>query len=287
MVRSIGLASGIGAGNSGCGKGPEYFQKHLKIDGETINWQEMILATSDFDDKYDSLSYLNKKYAQAAYTMATNEPFFFAFGGDHSCALGLWSGVAEAKRKDGDIGLIWIDAHMDSHTPQTSESGNIHGMPVAALLGHGDKRFTDILSANPKIKPENIFLIGVRSYEAGEADFLKRMNVRVYHMDEVRQRGLAEILKEVLTALSKRTVGYGLSFDLDAIDPSFVTAVGTPESGGIDAESAIESMKLLAEFPPIAFEIVEYNPELDIEGATFEFTKKLINSVMQSVGATK
>ncbi len=287
MVHCIALASGLGAANHGCGKGPEYFHQHLTLKDEQLFWHDIVSAKEPKENRYDQLAHLNSKFAVTSYDLSVKEPFFFAFGGDHSSAIGTWSGVAEAKRKKGDIGLIWVDAHMDAHTPDTSETGNIHGMPLAHLLGYGDKRFTYILSELPKIKPENVFLIGIRSFEQGEADFLEKLNVRVYFMEEVRARGFKVVLEEVLKSLSCRTAGYGISFDLDAIDPSSVAAVGTPVPGGIPAEQALDAMALLADYPPVAFELVEYNPELDERLETFQFSKNLLQNVVSYIGAIK
>jgi arginase len=286
MTYCIGLASGIGAGNSDCDKGPLYLKQHLKLD-DALNWKQIIIPENLDRDKIDLVASMNEKLAQQSYALALKEPFFMSFGGDHSSAIGTWSGVAEAKRQEGDIGLIWIDAHMDAHTPETTPSGNIHGMPLAVLLGHGDKKLTGILSNLPKIKPENLFLIGVRSYEEGESALLEKLNVKVYFMEEVQRRGFKVILDEVLKILASRTVGYGISFDLDAIDPIDIKAVGTPIPDGIRAAEALDAMEPLSNYPPLAFEIVEYNPELDINLETFNFTENLLKTVFRFVGAVK
>lgn len=277
-VPCIGLASGIGAGNKGCGRGPHFFQRNLGLNH--LSWGNLIEPKSIIDDKYNHLAALNQQLANDSFQLTKDHPFFFSFGGDHSSAIGTWSGIAEAKRPQGDIGLIWIDAHMDSHTPETSPSGNIHGMPLAVLLGHGDKRLTGITSPTPKLKPENVVLIGIRCFEAGEAELLKKLNVRVYFMEEVQRRGLVPILEEVVADLSTRTVGYGVSFDLDAIDPSVVNAVGTPVIGGFSAEESLASMRFFARRMPVAFELVEYNPELDRDLSTLQFSRELLNTLL-------
>src|SRR5204862_2513914 len=122
---------------------------------------------------------------------------------------------------------------MDSHTPATSETGRIHGMPLACLLGHGYPALTHILHSTPKLKPQNVCLIGVRSFEQGEEELWKKLNVRIYFMDEVIERGFATILKEAVNLVSANTVGYGLSIDLDGFDPLEVPGVDVPESDGI------------------------------------------------------
>jgi arginase len=282
MIKCIGLASGIGAGNVLCAKGPLFLKDNLIIQPGLI-WHTITVPKDNITDKYDHISILNQSHSAASHQLTKETPFFLSFGGDHSSAIGTWSGIAEAKAADGDIGLIWIDAHMDSHTPQTSESGNIHGMPLAALLGYGDERLTKISSSKPKIKPENCALVGIRSYEPQEAEFLKKLNVKVYFTEEVQQRGLRAILEEILEDFSKRTIGYGVSFDLDAIDPSVVKAVGTPVPCGIDADEAIHAMSFFSKKPPLAFELVEYNPEMDTDGSTLKFTQKLLQNLINNV----
>lgn len=284
MIKCIGLASGVGAGNINCAKGPLFLKEHLNIQPK-LDWHNIVFQNELLCDKYDHISALNHSHSVASNLLAKQTPFFLSFGGDHSSAIGTWSGIAAAKSQEGDIGLIWIDAHMDSHTPETSESGNIHGMPLAALLGYGDKRLTTIGSEKAKIKPENCALVGIRSYEPQEAEFLEKLNVKVYFAEDVKKRGLKPILEEILEDFSKRTVGYGVSFDLDAIDPSFVKAVGTPVPYGIDAEEAIEAMTLFSKKPPLAFEVVEYNPDIDSDRSTFAFTERLVQKIINCIGA--
>ena len=194
--------------------------------------------------------------------------FPLVLGGDHSTAVGTWSGIADAYRAQhgdaGRIGLIWIDAHLDSHTPETSESQAPHGMPLAALLGYGATALTDVRGWRGKVRPENVAVVGVRSFEAGEAALLARLGVRVFGMPEVQARGLDACLEEAVDIATRSTCGYGVSFDVDAIDPQEAMAVGSPEAGGITARDAIAAMPRFAgDARLIGFELVEYNPERD------------------------
>jgi arginase len=273
----VGLASGIGAGNPGCGEGPLYLMEHLPK--ERFRWDSMVTVNERSNDKCAQISQLNTEFAQNIFRVAKKNAFFFSMGGDHSAAIGTWSGVSEAYKEQGDLGLIWIDAHMDSHTPETTPSGNIHGMPLASLLGYGDTRLSTILSPRPKLKPENVFLIGIRDFEEGEAEFLKTHDVKVYFMDEVRERGLKPIFEEVLAQIASRTVGYGVSFDMDAIDPNTVIAVGTPVANGIDPKEAIEALSVFRKNPPVAFELVEYIPYLDKDKRSFLFIEDFLESL--------
>ncbi len=281
MKACIGLASGIGAGNDGCAEGPLFLKENLKIN--ELQWDKIIVADQNINNKdnYDILASLNEQLSKESFRLSEKGSFFLSFGGDHSSAIGMWSGIAEEKkRKNQDLGLLWIDAHMDSHTPQTSSSGNIHGMPLAVLLGYGDPRLTGILSNLPKIKPENVILIGIRSFEKEEEALLRKLNVKVYYIDEVLERGFKVVLQEALEAILKRTDCYGVSFDLDVVDPKFVEATGTLVPNGIDAKDAIDAMTVFTKKLPVAFELVEYNPKLDKELKTFNFTKTLLKKLI-------
>ncbi len=270
----IGLSSGIGAGIFGSGEAPEFLKKNLGF--PNLTWRKIVSANEIESDKFDYIANINSKYAEEALNLSYETPFFFSFGGDHSTALGTWSGVAKRYRKSGGLGLIWMDAHMDMHTHKTSESGNIHGMPLAALMGYGDSRLTTILSEKPKVKPQNVVLIGIRSFEDAELQLAKQLGVKVYFIQEVFERGLNCILKEAVDILSERTAAYGVSFDLDMVDPAFCKGTGTPVPNGVHGEEAIAAMEFFVDNPPAAFELVEYNPLLDKDGETLCFIKNLL-----------
>src|SRR2546421_4460167 len=150
-------------------------------------------------------------------------------GGDHTCAGGTWTGVARSLR--GDLGLVWVDAHMDSHTPGTSHTGRLHGMPLAWLLGQDDDPLYGLASG--VVRPEHVSLIGVRSYEPEEAERLARLGVRVFHMDEVRARGLDVVFDEALEIANLGTEAFGISVDLDVITPEDAPGVAVPAAGGL------------------------------------------------------
>jgi len=279
MITCIGLASGIGAGNIDCGYGPLFLKDNLKMD--ELNFEKIITIDEDIENKFDHLALLNHKLSCESFKLAEKKEFFISFGGDHSSAIGMWTGISEErKRFNQEIGLLWIDAHMDSHTPKTSESGNVHGMPLATLLGFGDSRLTGILSSGSKIKPENVILIGIRSFETAEFELLKALNVKIYFIEEVLARGFKVVLDEAITSISTRTDGYGVSFDLDVLDPKIIQAVGSPVPNGIDPKDALMAMDAFTKQPPIAFEIVEYNPKLDINLETFKFIKAFLKKMI-------
>jgi arginase len=280
MVPFIGLASGIGGSDEGSHAGPIAIYNQLPLKGV---WKAMIHPEKTSLNKEDHISLLNQKLAQVTYDCASSHPFTVVIGGDHSCAIGTWSGIAEAKRVEGeDIGVLWFDAHMDSHTMETSETGNIHGMPLATLMGYGSPKLTQILSSQPKLKPENVFLIGIRSFEEPERILLERLNVRVYYMEEVRQRGLKAVILEILDNLSSRGIKYGLSLDIDFFDPKRMTATGTPSEGGPEPEEFIQNYSLFNAYPPIAFEFVEFNPARDTNHESLKVIHQILQLVLES-----
>ena len=146
-------------------------------------------------------------------------------------------------------------------------------------MGYGDERLTSIGDGFAKIRPENLALIGIRSFEPEELHLLKRLHVRIYMMDEVRRRGLDVIFKEAIEIATKNTAGYGVSFDLDSIDPLFAPAVGTPVDGGLDPKEFLENLHHFETAPPLAFELAEYNPLLDVENKSFNLIRQLLQAL--------
>ncbi|MEW5755475.1 MAG: arginase [Pseudomonadota bacterium] len=205
--------------------------------------------------------------------------FPIIIGGDHSCAIGTWAGVHHVF--DGPLGMIWVDAHMDSHIPETSPSGALHGMPLAALLGLGDGALTQINGETPTLNPQNVCLYGVRSYEAGEAAILQNLGVRVITMEEINDVGHKATWNLALSIAKQHTVGYGISIDLDAVDPKDAPGVGSPEPGGLPGRWLAEllfSVKCDSEL--IALEIAEFNPYLDRNNQTLGVIDDIISAVL-------
>ena len=165
----------------------------------------------------------------------------------------------------GELGLIWIDAHMDSHTPGTSHTGRLHGMPLAWLLGQADDALYGLSSA--MVDPEHVALIGVRSYEPEEKERLDRLGVRVFHIEEVRQRGLEAVSDEALGIATGGTSGFGVSIDLDAVTPEEAPGVGTPVPEGIVGAELARCLRTVGARPElVAIELAEYLPRLDPDG---------------------
>jgi arginase len=198
-------------------------------------------------------------------------------GGDHSCAGGTWTGVARTLR--GDLGLVWIDAHMDSHTPATSHTGRLHGMPLAWLLGQDDDPLYGLASG--VLKPQHACLVGVRSYEPEEDERLRRLGVRVVFMDEIRERGIDAVLDEALDIATAGTSGFGVSIDLDVISPDEAPNVGTPVHGGVTSAELARALEDVSGRPGLAaVELVEYSPRLDRDGRTARVAVDLLSAAL-------
>ena len=203
-------------------------------------------------------------------------------GGDHSIAMGTVAGVAahHAERNE-EIGLLWVDAHADSNTPQTTPSGNVHGMPLAVLLGRGDQRLLDIGTRTPVVAPERTVLFGVRSVDRGEARRLGDLGLSVYTMQDIDERGCNACLREALGRLTDGTTGFHMSLDMDALDPEYAPGVGTPERGGLTYREAHLCCELVAESQKLlSMEVVEVNPILDERNTTANVAVELVQSAL-------
>lgn len=281
----IGYASGIGANNVDCALGPWYLYYHPELfveHGLDVVWHGIVQATSN-QRGMDVLSLVQEKSLELGRLVsffAKKSLPFCVLGGDHSSAMGTWSAVAAAYRPTGDVGLIWIDAHMDSHTPETSESKNIHGMPLAHLLGKGDVSLIQLFESNPALRPENVCLVGARSYESGEQEILRSLGVKILKMEEVIQIGIAKALDIALNHVTRHTIGFGISLDLDGIDPLDAPGVGCPEPNGIPARALLDALHQNPAFKNhLGLEIVEYNPIRDINHQTAKLAMELLHAL--------
>jgi arginase len=199
-------------------------------------------------------------------------------GGDHSLAAGSVSGTSSFYRqRNQKIGLIWFDAHCDINTPQTSPSGNVHGMPLAALLGLGPESLANLCGFTPKIAPENVVLIGIRDIDAAERYNIRQAGIsHVHTMRDLDERGMRAVMEEALRAAGMGTAGYHVSLDMDWIDPEDAPGVGTPVRGGATYREAHLAMEILADHGRlISFEIVEVNPVIDEHNRTADLAVEL------------
>jgi arginase len=207
--------------------------------------------------------------------------FPLVIGGDHSIAAGTISGISMAcRRKRKKMGLLWVDAHGDINTPATSPSGNVHGMPLAAVLGLGPKELTHIGGFARKVDPANVALVGIRSLDEGEKKHLKQLGVNVFTMTDIDRQGIHRVMKKALGCTTQGTDMLHVSFDLDAVDPTITPGVGTPVKGGLNYREAHLLMELIAESRAMtSIELVEVNPILDSKNTSAEFAVELIQSV--------
>jgi len=286
ILHLIGAASGIAAQDQGCADGPAALQafeieEKLRGNGLQAQWKTMLFTLPDLtgSEVLPEVAKWCGEIAEQTLLLTRAHETFVTLGGDHTCAVGTWSGVAAAMG-DEPIGLIWLDAHMDAHTFETSESGAIHGMPLASLLGEGDEALSEVLTSRKKLLPEHLCLIGVRSFESGEAELLKRQGVKIFTMEDVDQQGLDSILKQAIEITTKGTAGFGISIDLDGIDPEDAPGVGSPEKNGIQAAPLIKSLELLSGHKNLlGLEIAEYNPHHDENHKTAQIVLDLICAI--------
>lgn len=203
-------------------------------------------------------------------------------GGDHSVSMGSVPAVASHYRRGGqDIGLIWVDAHTDMNVPSTSPSGNVHGMPLAALLGYGDERLGALVCEPPAVRPEHVSILGARDVDGPERDLVSESGVRVFTMTEIDERGMAYCVDEAIRRATEGTAGFHLSFDLDGIDPMVAPGVGTPVQGGLTfREAHLACEKMARSRALLSLEFVELNPVFDVENRTAQLAVGLMASAL-------
>jgi arginase len=204
-----------------------------------------------------------------------------ALGGDHSMAAGTVSGVAEYYRRHNQkVGLLWIDAHSDITTPESSPSGNVHGMPLAAIMGLSVEPLAKIYDFTPKVAPDNCVIVGVRDIDSAEKENIRKSGIHVFTMRDIDERGMRAVMEEALRLAGRNTVGYHVSLDMDWIDPEDAPGVGTPVWGGATYREGHLAMEIIADHGRmVSFEIVEVNPVLDERNQTAELAVELALSV--------
>ncbi|MEK6247386.1 MAG: arginase [Planctomycetales bacterium] len=201
-------------------------------------------------------------------------------GGDHSIAMGTVSGASAHFRQEGKkVGLIWFDAHGDMNLPETTPSGNIHGMPLAHLLGYGDPQLSSILGADPAVAPENVALIGIRDIDRVEREFINRSGINAFTMRDIDQLGMSEVSRRALEVVNADTAGFHVSFDLDGCDPEVIPGSGTLVPGGVSFREAHLLLEECASNGRMtSMEVVELNPFLDQANISAERAVTLIQS---------
>lgn len=289
-ISIIGVPMDLGQSRRGVDMGPSAIRyagikETLKQLDYTINdLGDIMISYQDEEDAQDSnlhnltqVAIGNEKLAEMVDQEVANGKFPLILGGDHSIAIGSIAGIA---KHYNNLGVIWYDAHGDLNYEETSPSGNIHGMSLAVNLGIGHERLTNILGYQPKIKPENIVIIGARCLDPGEKDLIKEKGMKVYTMQEIDRMGMPAVMEETINYLKERTDGVHLSLDLDALDPTEAPGVGTPVIGGLTYRESHLAMEMLSEANIItSAEFVEVNPILDVKNKTASVAVGLVGSV--------
>ena len=281
-TRIIGVASGLGApawAYAGCARGPAVLREAgidaaVRRNGGSCRWEAMLAPLPGL--RQAALAPLCRELAALVALCLADGDLPVVIGGDHALAAGTWRG---ATRVHGPaFGLLWIDAHLDAHTPNTSPSGNLHGMPLAALLGADVPLLDDI--EGPCLDPRHVCILGARSFEAAENSWLKAQGVKIFGMKEIQQRGLAAVWYDALRHVRENTTAYGLSIDLDAVDPGDAPGVSTPAAAGFAGAALCQSLRGLAQDAQLAaIEIAEFNPDHDPDGRTARLAIALLESL--------
>ncbi|MGR8934921.1 MAG: arginase [Gammaproteobacteria bacterium] len=281
LIQTLGIASCLGGPMRQCGYAAEllrdeFARRPLPHGGPQLQWH--MLYPEKQGSKEARLYRLHRQISQfTRYWTKTRHPFL-VIGGDHSCALGTWPGVLQGLRDSERLGLIWLDAHMDAHTFATTPSGNIHGMPVAALLGKAGPRLSTMYPDGLFLQSDKLILIGVRSYEAEEHALLQQAGVKIVFGAEIDD--LTQTLLAAVARLSRRCALIGISLDLDVIDPADAPGVETPVPGGISAAALLAALASVKGHAKICgLEISEFNPENDRHAKTLLLMKSIIETL--------
>lgn len=239
-------------------------QRVIQQDARLLNLEEVVQVNTD-------LAHLVKNVVE-------NQRTPLVLGGDHSIAIGTLAGLSLHYK---NLGVIWFDAHADLNTPETTPSGNIHGMPLATSIGLGHERLTSILHSEAKIQAENIIIIGGRSIDEGERVLIKERGIQVYTMHEIDRLGMTHVMEQTLAYFKDKQIdGLHLSLDLDALDPLYTPGVGTPVAGGITYRESHLAMEMIQESGLLtSAEFVEVNPILDERNKTADVAVALIGSL--------
>ena len=285
-VDVFGIASCVAAADTGCSLGPGVLRSSSLLKRVTeqhhlqLHWGELISPDLCHSQEELVARVCARIKAITLEQIASGSPFLF-FGGDHSCAMGIWSGVFEALGAGHDFGLIWIDAHLDAHTFETSPSGNLHGMPVAALLGQGDERLRQVYRSNRFIHPKNLVLVGAHSFELSERNLLERLGVSWIPMGPgLEGTHLADVLERVYEDLAQRCGHVGISIDLDAVDPEDAPGVGSPVSRGLSGEDLCAGLQRInGDERLVGVEISEFNPTHDVDQRTEELVARMVSCI--------
>ena len=276
MLEVMAYNYGNAAGNNGTKAGAKHIlDLALWKDIEHKQHHLDCAATNTGSAAIQDVALLSERLAAKTRAATENNNFFITLGGDHSCGIGTWSG---ASCGTDNLGLLWIDAHLDSHTTQSSDSQNIHGMPVAALLGEGDARLSKVCKPDAKINGKNLCIFGARSYEPAELELLQKHNARIFTNLEINERGFYICLQEAMQVVTNNTSALGLSIDVDGIDPKYAPAVGTPADDGLSPQQIFAIIDACKQHNLLGLEIAEFNPQQDVDHKTRSLITDIITA---------
>lgn len=291
----VGFPMDLGADRRGVDMGPSAIryanleEKLEKLGYEVTDFGDIDVQISETQKiKNPKLKYLpeiaktSRILANKVEGLLDKKYFPLIIGGDHATAIGTIAGISNyCKKKNKTLGIIWIDAHADMNTADTTPSGNIHGMPLAVALGLGDKALTHINGFSPKVSVENVVMIGIRDVDFHEAETIRKHKLKVYTMTEVDKMGIHRIIAKVLSEFKTRVDHIHISFDMDGIDPDYAEGVGTPVPGGLTYRESQLLMEMVADCGCMnSLEMLEVNPILDTQNKTANLAAELIVSAL-------
>jgi arginase len=299
-VGILGVPLGFGAGKTGSELGVNAMRltrfrgqnlaEHIRNGYEVVDHGDVVVVQPQPGSNGDNPKHLKEMLAssrniiEAVTRLLANEELPIILGGDHSIAIATFSAIASHYKKEGnEIGLIWFDAHADLNTPETSPSGNIHGMPLATILGHGHPDLVNLCGYAPKLDPKYFAHIGARDVDPGEKQEIEKHGLRdhFFTMSDIDKLGMAQCVEDAVAIASAAPGGYAVTFDVDMIDPRFAPGSGTLVRGGTTYREAHLALEIIAERGGmVSFEIVEVNPMLDQSNITVELACELILSAL-------
>src|SRR5579884_1776215 len=292
-IAILGAPLDLGAGRRGVDMGPSALRlAGLNPKLETLGYEiEDLGNVSVAQQESTPLGPENAKYlsqiaktcaklAETVESVVEGGKFPLVLGGDHSVAVGTISGIGNAFQQRGEsIGLIWIDAHADMNTPESSPSGNIHGMPLACLVGYGPEELTGLYGFHPKVAPENVVIVGLRDVDQTERPHVRGFGVHAFTMRDIDERGMRSVMDEAIRLATAGTAGFHLSLDMDFVDPADAPGVGTPVRGGVTYREAHLAMEMICDSRRmVSMEVVEVNPVIDEVNRTADLAVELVMS---------
>jgi len=294
-IRIIGVPMDLGASRRGVDMGPSALrvaglQARLKQLGRHVEDIGNVAVPQPEEQPYgekrarylDEIASACKGLADAVKKSLDEDFTPLVLGGDHSVAVGTTAGTAaHFHKKSKRIGVIWLDAHGDMNTPDSSPSGNVHGMPLASIMGYGPPELTDLAPIKPMVEPRNVALVGIRDLDAKERRLVKESGVHIFTMRDIDERGMREVMADALRFAGDDTAGISVSLDMDFVDPSDAPGVGTPVRGGVTYREAHLALEMLADSGEMcSFELVEVNPVIDTQNKTANLGVELALSAL-------